>query len=195
VAINRRLLAASLAAAVVVSIGGGYLLSRSDDSDPAEDETLVLDDPGVVQVPSIETNAVVAGSPLADATLVDNDGNEIASAALVGQPLIINVWNSTCAPCKKELPAFAAVHADLGDDIRFVGVNNLDNAEVNESFARDRGVRYELLRDTADSFASSLGIATLPVTLFVAPDGTILRQTGVLEEDELREYAAELLAA
>jgi thiol-disulfide isomerase/thioredoxin len=97
------------------------------------------------------------------------------------------------APCKRELPAFAAFHAELGDHIRFVGVNNLDSPDVNESFARERGVGYELLRDVNDGFASTVGIATLPVTLFVDADGTIVRQTGVLEEDELREYAEELL--
>jgi thiol-disulfide isomerase/thioredoxin len=195
VAIDRRLLAISLAAAVAVSIGGGYLVSRAgNDGQPADDD-ITLDTPGEAQIPSIGTNAVVTGTPLPDATLVDSDGNEVSSADLIGHPLVINVWNSTCAPCKRELPAFAAVQRDLGDSIRFVGVNNLDPADVNESFARDRGVEYELFRDTQDSFGSALGIATLPVTLFVRADGTILRQTGVLDEQDLRDYAAELLAA
>ena len=53
--------------------------------------------------------------------------------------------------------------------------------------------RVLVLRDIDDGFASTVGIATLPVTLFVAADGTIVRQTGVLEEDQLRRYAQELL--
>jgi thiol-disulfide isomerase/thioredoxin len=193
VAVNRRLLALSLGVAVAVSVGGGYLVARTDDQDPLRTPDAVLTDPGVAQIPTIATNAAVEGTALATAALQDNAGNALSTADLVGRPLIINVWNSTCAPCKRELPAFAAVHADLGDEIRFVGVNNLDTPEVNESFARDRGVGYELLRDVDDGFASTVGIATLPVTLFVDADGTIVRQTGVLEEDELREYAEELL--
>jgi thiol-disulfide isomerase/thioredoxin len=187
------LLALSLGVAVAVSVGGGFLISRTDDDGASPQPDAVLTDPGVAQVPTIGTNAVVAGTPLAVAALEDNTGNALSSADLVGRPLIINVWNSTCAPCKRELPAFAAVHAELGDHIRFVGVNNLDSPDVNESFARERGVGYELLRDVNDGFASTVGIATLPVTLFVDADGTIVRQTGVLEEDELREYAEELL--
>ena len=35
---------------------------------------------------------------------------------------------------------------------------------------------------------------TAPFTLFVAADGTIVRQTGVLEEAELRAYVEELVA-
>jgi len=192
VAVNRRVLAASLGVAALISVGGGYLVSQTDESESTESD-VVLDTPGVEQIPSIGTNAVVEGEPLAITTLLDNDGNELSTADLIGRPLVINVWNSTCAPCKRELPAFAAVHGELGDRVRFVGVNNLDTPEVNESFARERGVGYELLRDVDDGFASTAGIATLPVTLFVAADGTIMRQTGVLEEDELREYAEELL--
>ncbi len=190
--VNRRLLAASLGVGVLLSVGGGYLISHSD-SDETDEPEVVLDEPGVAQIPTIGTNAAVAGTPLAVTKLRDNSGNELSTGDLIGQPLIINVWNSTCVPCKRELPAFAKVHADLGDRIRFVGINNLDTPQVNESFARERGVGYELLRDVDDAFASTVGIATLPVTLFVAADGTIVRQTGVLEEDDLRLYAEELI--
>jgi len=194
VAVNPRLLAASLAVGALISIGGGFLMSRGDGDDPrAAAPDAVLTEPAVEQIPSIATNAVVEGTPLAAADLVTNEGLAISTADLIGQPLVINVWNSSCAPCKRELPAFAVVHEELGDRIRFVGVNNLDPPEVNESFARQRGVAYELLRDVDDGFASTVGIATLPVTLFVAADGTIVRQTGVLEEHELREYAQELI--
>jgi thiol-disulfide isomerase/thioredoxin len=193
VAVNARLLASSLAVGALVSVGGGFLLSRTDDASRAAEPDAVLDTPGEAQIPTIGTNAAVEGIPLADTRLVDNDGNDLSTADLLGQPLVINVWNSTCTPCRRELPAFAAVHADLGDEIRFVGINNLDTPEVNESFARERGVQYELLRDVADGFASTVGIVTLPVTLLVSADGMIIRQTGVLEEDELRTYAQELL--
>lgn len=192
-AIDRRLLAASLGVGLLISVGGGYLLSQSSDDAGSGGSGVVLRDPGQGEVPTIGTNAAVEGRALAIADLADNEGNRLSTSDLLGQPLVINVWNSTCEPCKRELPAFAAVHADLGDEIRFVGINNLDTPETNESFARDRGVGYELLRDVADGFASSVGITTLPVTLFVAADGKIVRQTGVLEEAELREHATELL--
>lgn len=179
----------------MISIVGGYLVSRDEGaSDPVGggDDRVVLDTPGDVEDPTIGTNAAVQGNPLPLVELEDNAGNPVETASLLGQPTVINVWNSTCGPCKRELPAFAAAHADLGDTIRFVGVNTLDSPEVNESFARERGVRYELLRDIDDRFSSEVGIVALPVTLFVDAEGTIVRQTGVLEEDELRDIVAEL---
>jgi thiol-disulfide isomerase/thioredoxin len=136
----------------------------------------------------------VQGTSLPTVDLTTNDGGTVVTADLLGQPVVINVWNSTCGPCKKELPAFAAVHAQYGDRVRFVGVNTLDVPEVNESFARERGVQYELLRDVDGAFTDAVGIATQPVTLFVAADGTIVRQTGVLDEATLQQYVDELLA-
>jgi thiol-disulfide isomerase/thioredoxin len=108
--------------------------------------------------------------------------------------MIINSWFSSCGPCKTELKYFGVVHGELGDKIRFIGVNpSQDSPELNVSFAADRGVHYELYREPDGAYSSAVGIQAYPVTLFVSADGTIVRQTGVLDEDELREYATELL--
>ena len=193
---HRRLFVGSILAAIVVSVLGGWLHSRDDDDTGgiAAVDDIVLAKPGTSQIPSIGTNAPVQGTTLPTVDLSTNDGGTVGTTDLLGQPLVINVWNSTCGPCKKELPAFAAVHAEYGDQVRFVGVNTLDVPEVNESFARERGVQYELLRDVDGAFTDAVGIATQPVTLFVATDGTIVRQTGVLDEATLQQYVDELLA-
>ncbi len=173
-----------------MSVLGGWALSR----DSGDDEIAILGSPGTAQIPSIETNPQLAGDALAAIDLETNDGEPISTADLIGEPMVLNYWYSTCAPCRKELPAFAAVHGEYGDRVRFVGINPLDTPEVNESFARDRGVKYELLRDVGDRYGSTIGIATAPFTLFVAADGSIVEQTGVLDEDELRANVEQLLA-
>ena len=43
----------------------------------------------------------------------DAAGLEIRTSSLVGQPLVVNLWYSTCPPCKRELGEFASVHRDL----------------------------------------------------------------------------------
>ena len=197
---NRRLLAATLAGAVAISLAGGWALSRDGDDDQlargaADDESVVeLSTPGTAQIPSIETNPQMSGDVLPTVELQTNDGAAVSTADLLGQPLVLNFWYSTCAPCEHELPAFAAVSAEFGDQVRFVGVNPYDSAATNESFARDKGVGYELLRDPDGAYLSAIEIATAPFTLFVDASGTIVRQTGVLDEDQLRTYVEELLA-
>lgn len=196
VAVDRRLLVGSIAAAVVVSLIGGYALSRAGDDAPDGDDAdlVVLDTPGTAQIPSIQTNPEVAGDVLPLVDLLTNDGAVVSTAELLGQPLVLNFWYSTCGPCERELPAFASVSADYGDRVRFVGVNPYDTPETNESFARERGVGYELLRDPDGAYQTSVEIATAPFTLFVAADGTIVRQSAVLDETELRARVEELLA-
>jgi thiol-disulfide isomerase/thioredoxin len=99
--------------------------------------------------------------------------------------MVINVWGSTCGPCKKELPDFAKVQQVYGDQVRFVGIDYLPPSDHEEKFARDKGVQYELLYDADGKFIAKVGIAAFPVTLFVTANGTIVKQTGQLDEAKL----------
>ena len=187
---DRRLIAPLVALGIVGIAVGVVAITSGDDGD-----TLVLDEPGEYQQPGIGTNAPLTGSTLTDATVVDLDGAELQVASLLGRPMVINVWYSTCPPCKRELPAFAAAHSTYGDRVRFVGVNTFDDAETTRSFAADYGVEYELVRDPNGEFISANRVAAFPTTLFVAPDGTITRQrAGELSEAELTEFIEELLS-
>lgn len=147
-------------------------------------DTLGASDP--LDEPGIAVNADVVGRPLPDAPVSDLAGDRIQTASLTGRPLVINIWFSTCAPCREELPAFATVSADLGDTVDFVGINQFPASEREESFARDLGVMYPLYYDGESRFITELGVSRYPVTLFVAPDGTIVQQRGELTEAELR---------
>jgi peroxiredoxin len=193
VKIRPRLLVASLLVAVVV-VGIFAWTQRSDSDDTPVDAT--LQDPGaVVTYPNDGLgNADVQGDPFPQVVLLDRDGNEVSTADLLGQPLVVNLWYSTCAPCAKELPEFAEVDAET-DDARFIGVNTLDSTEVMERFAGERGVEYDLYRDEFAELADAIGATAMPITLFVTSDGTIVEQTGPLDADELRAKIADLLAS
>ena len=100
--------------------------------------------------------------------------------------------NGTGVPPGARRAAGFARAGELGDKTDYRG-NHADPPEVNESFAAERGVHYELLRDPDLEFTNAVGITNSPVTLFVDADGTISHQTGVLSVDELRDDATELL--
>ena len=155
-----------------------------------------LDDPqGVVTYPNDGLgNTDVEGDPMPIVILADADGNEISTGDFVGDPLVVNFWFSTCPPCAKELPDFAAVHGEVGDDVRFIGVNTIDSIEVMERFAGERGVSYELYRDEYAEFTDGIGASAFPVTIFVTSKGRIVEQTGALDADQLRDKVDELLA-
>jgi len=190
VKLRPRLLAASLAAALVVSVGVGWAIARTGDSSSdgvvhiggTDTEPGVTDD---LRPPTIGTNAVVRGKPLPDVDVQTLQGDSVNVAGLAGQPMVINVWGSTCGPCKQELPSFAAAHLKYGDRVRFVGIDYLGASDHEEQFARDKGVQYELLYDSNGEFLVATGITTFPVTLFVSADGTIVKQSGLLDDEKL----------
>jgi thiol-disulfide isomerase/thioredoxin len=188
-----RLFVASLVIAALV-VGGFVWIVSSGDSDDGDIDA-VLSDPQDVQAFPDDglTNDDVQGDPFPDAVFLDRDGNEVTSESLVGEPLVVNLWFSSCAPCAKELPAFAAVDADV-DDVRFIGVNTVDSVADMERFAGDRGVKYQLLRDNLAELADGIGAVAFPITLFVDSDGMIVEQTGPLDEGKLRAKVAALEA-
>lgn len=192
VKIRPRLLVGSLLAAVAVI--GVAVWIQSSDGDGGEFDATLSDPQTVITFPNDGLgNDDVQGDPFPDVALIDVDDTEVMTSEFLGEPLVVNLWYSTCPPCAKELPEFAEVDAET-DEVRFVGVNTLDSLEVMERFAGERGVEYDLFRDEFAELADAIGATAMPVTLFVTSDGTIVEQTGALDADELRTKVADLIA-
>jgi thiol-disulfide isomerase/thioredoxin len=187
VKVRKRLLVGSLVVSVVLSAGIIWVIAANGDdgSGTANSDSVNIDTDATLAPPGIGTNAAVEGAILPTVNVQTLEGDDVSTADLLGQPMVINVWGSTCGPCKKELPDFAAAHQEFGDRVRFVGVSYLPPSDHEESFARDKGVQYELFYDGNGEFISQVGIAAFPVTLFVAADGTIVQQTGQLDQAKL----------
>jgi len=187
VTVNKRLLFGSLAVAAAVIVTASIIAAnRNDEATPSTDDDVTLTSSNDLS-PTIGTNAAVTGRALPKVNVQTLAGDDLATADLVGKPLVVNFWYSTCAPCKKELPAFAAVQAKLGDQVRFVGVDSLPPSANEEAFARDKGVQYELFYDTNGELTSAVGVAAFPQTLFIDAKGTIVEQTGELTAERLEQ--------
>lgn len=184
-----RLFVVSLVVALVVGVAGGWVVYRLG-ADRSVDA--VLDVPGEFELPPIDDPAL-AGVPFPDVVLMDADGREIRSGTLVGTPLVVNVWFSTCPPCARELGDFAEVHRQVGERVRFVGINPFDRPDTMVSFAAERGVAYELLRDPESEFLDAIELSSFPRTLFVDATGAIVGEAGELDADGLRRMIEELL--
>jgi peroxiredoxin len=176
--------------AALVLIGAiAWARLRSDDGASAGDEVR-LDAPGEYVEPGTPTNPPLPTDRLPDVDLVAADGSVVRLPDGDDRPMVVNLWYSTCPPCARELADFADVESEIGDQVRFVGINPYDTAATMERFAADRGVEYELLRDPEFAFADELRIVAYPVTLFVDADGRILERTGPVDDGELRQEIA-----
>lgn len=189
------------AGAGVLAVVGVLLVARSggDGATPVDGE-FVLVEPGIYDEPVDGDGGPIDGVPgadrLPDVAVSDVDGQPVVLADHRGAPMVVNFWFSRCAPCRRELRDFATVHAEVGDRVRFVGVDPFDTVDTMVAFAEERGVTYELLRDVGDHDArlltDELGLVAYPVTLFVDADGRIVRRTGELDAGELRAAISEL---
>lgn len=186
---RRRVIAAVVGVVAGLAVVGGVVaMSRGDDD---VDGTFVLDEPGVYGEPV--TTIDQSGEQLPDARLRDADGQPVALRSLIGKPLVVNIWYSSCAPCARELRDFAAVSRELGDAVQFVGVNPVDGAEQMRAFADARGVEYPLLMDSDGELVTEADVAAFPTTLFVSPSGVIVHQTSAIEAGDLRQAIADYL--
>ena len=186
---QRKLLIAFVVLAV--SVGGGWLWSSA--SEPDLDARLTT--PGEVPYPTIATNSAVAGTSLPQASLLTLDNKTIDTNTLIGKPLILNFWYSTCEPCRREMPVLAASAATHSSTVRFVGVNMNDSVETAKNFAEKYNVLYDIMFDPSGSFIGALGIGTAPMTLFVDAQGIIVDQVaGEISADKLESLITKWFA-
>ncbi|GAA3246167.1 TlpA disulfide reductase family protein [Streptomyces labedae] len=87
-------------------------------------------------------------------------GEHIDIARWRGHVVVINVWGSWCAPCRKEAPELARLAKEtkaLG--VRFLGVDIRDSKTAASAFEKDYGITYPSIFDP-DS-RSMLGFKSL----------------------------------
>lgn len=101
-------------------------------------------------------------------------GEDVRISDYRGQPLVVNFWGSWCEPCVDEMPAFQRVHASLGDDVAFLGVNVNDTVEAATRLVDRTGVTYDLARDVDGALGRELDVTTFPTTVLVDVDGTVV---------------------
>lgn len=136
-----------------------------------------------------EPSPGVGGGKAGAFTLRSTDGTVDRFSDLAGAPTVINFWATYCPPCKAEMPMLdRALSSRPG--IRFLLVDEGDDAGAARAFLAAIGVRRPSLLDTDLAVGRKYGVSALPTTVFVRSDGTVdRRQVGQLDE---RVLAAEL---
>jgi thiol-disulfide isomerase/thioredoxin len=140
-----------------------------------------------IDAPITAPKAVKAGEKVpADATFERFTGGQGRFSDYAGKPLVINFWQTTCAPCLKEMPAFERIHQALGANVQFLGIDVNDTLNSGKDYAQKLGVTYDLVRDPRAELLSALGGVVLPTTVLVGADGTVLLvHASALSENEL----------
>ena len=117
-----------------------------------------------------------------------------------GEVVVLNVWSSTCNPCKTEMPALQQIWTDLQarkQPVRFIGVNRFDSVESAMADVRTFGLTYpSLANDGGRALLALQGQASaLPTTLILDRTGRIAaKYGGAIEASTLRALIKEAVA-
>lgn len=95
------------------------------------------------------------------------------TAALTGEPTLVNVFASWCIPCRDEHPLLERVKADTG--IRLYGINHSDAPENAVAFLEELGNPYDAVGADRDRRVSiDWGVYGVPETFLVSAEGVIV---------------------
>jgi thiol-disulfide isomerase/thioredoxin len=108
----------------------------------------------------------------------DGRGREQPLSQWRGQVVVLNFWASWCAPCREEMPDFAALRTQFRPSgVEFVGIA-IDNPTSVAQFLQQTPVNYPVLLGggAAHSLARQLGnpSGALPYTIVLDRDGRIV---------------------
>lgn len=116
-----------------------------------------------------------------------------------GKVVVLDLWNSTCEPCIKELPGLAKLHQEMGSDVACLTLN-LDyigladeppqtHRETATKILASKQVHCQnfLSSDSDEEIYKKVGAAAVPVVLVYDREGKLARRF----DNEASEYGEE----
>jgi len=123
---------------------------------------------------------VAERTPAPELAGLDLQGKPLSTTDLraANRVLVVNVWGSWCAPCRREAPVLADAsrrYAKRG--VAFVGLLSRDKPATATAFARRFDVTYPSLQDPGGrlqlKFADSLPSQGIPTTWIIDRQGRV----------------------
>lgn len=104
------------------------------------------------------------------------DGGTLALDELRGEPVLVNLWATWCAPCREETPFLESLHRDWeGAGLRMVGIS-VDAASAGgdvRRFLEEFDVTYPVVHDPGQEVMRRFGAIGLPSTYLIDADGVV----------------------
>ena len=119
-------------------------------------------------------------------------GETFSLSKHLGKVVVMNVWASWCAPCRKEAPDLQAVWKQSDKKfVQFVGLDTRDSTTSAQGFVKNYGITYPQAIDTDGQvqllFRKTLPAQAIPSTLIVDAQGRVAaRILGTASEATLR---------
>jgi thiol-disulfide isomerase/thioredoxin len=125
--------------------------------------------------------------PVADVAFEDAQGARHSLAEFRSKAVLLNIWATWCAPCRKEMPALDRLQANLGSNAFQVVALSIDRGGVPavKSFYDEIDIKaLPIYVDSTTEAQAKLGVVGVPTTLLIDQEGReVARYTGPAEWD------------
>jgi cytochrome c biogenesis protein CcmG/thiol:disulfide interchange protein DsbE len=139
------------------------------------------------------TKSQLVGEPAPAFTVRTLDGERLSIDDLAGKSVLVNFWNTWCAPCKDELPAlksFSKAHAQ-DPDFELVGIVREDTKRAVDAYRPGREIDWTIGMDPGSRAALAYGTRGQPETFAITPDGFVAgAQIGPTSREDLETLLA-----
>ncbi|MGQ0673322.1 MAG: TlpA family protein disulfide reductase [Hyphomicrobium sp.] len=134
-----------------------------------------------------------APEALTDVAFLDPDGKELKLSAFKGRTVLLNLWATWCAPCRKEMPSLDRLQKELGSDTFEVVALAVDRTGLEGAGKFLDEIKVGSLKLYADPTARSgagLKAVGMPTTILIDREGReIGRLAGPAEWDSAEAKA------
>ncbi len=118
---------------------------------------------------------VAVGDPFPVLSVTTLNGETASTEEFKGRALVLNVWATWCAPCRKELPSLQRLGALFDQrQLVVVGMSIDSDDHLVREFLIDRKVVFQNFQDADQKAARDLlGVRAYPSTFLVSSDGVL----------------------
>ena len=102
-----------------------------------------------------------------------------------GKPTVVVFWAGLCPTCRVEMPDVQAAYLEYGDKVNFIGVDvglftNLGSRADAEDLIKELGLEFPSGATMDFQVMLTYEITSIPTTLFMKPNGLVLRRENSL---------------
>lgn len=112
--------------------------------------------------------------PAPEVSITPEKGPATSLGAWKGRVVLVNLWATWCAPCRKEMPALAALQSEMGSkDFEVVAISvDRKGLEVSSAFLKDVGASaLKLYADPTTDALNKFQAVGLPASILIDREG------------------------
>jgi thiol-disulfide isomerase/thioredoxin len=116
------------------------------------------------------------------------DGKPVSPADFGGKAVLLNFWATWCGPCRAEIPDLVELQAKYKDRLQVIGlVVDDDDLDAIHDFVKKFRINYPVAVASDDVRIQYGGIAALPTSFLLDPQGRVVQKHVGLRDPSLYE--------